>query len=386
MKTKYFFVAGLLTAVLFGAASSLFPSEPCRNWDMRGHWKLTGQMSTVEMQLSQGQTGGSIIGRASATGKDGEGGDVAGTLGGADLNFQIKWAKGAVSTMTGSIAPDGRIQGSWFPGAYDGTRYTWSGDRAMRCADTAPSTAAPKPAATAAAQLHATPADIVIPAGENEGKTTLTWDGAQGCSLWLSLDGQPETHVGDLSDAKGSHVFTVKPGTDRLSLKNGGREVASVTIRARVIHVTGHPKVPASAPTPVGVLPGTTADTSGQGGFPTTGSGARTPLIKANPQVVTIPAGQNEGTTVLIWDAGNDHPRAEVWLEVNGHDKKLFTGSSKGRREIMVKPGKSYLYILTDSGQLLATVNVQAGGQESMGRHPNGKKHRHQRNDDRDEN
>jgi hypothetical protein len=291
MNTKHFFVVGLLTAGLFSATSS---GEPCRNWDARGFWMLNAQTSKVEMHLDQ--SGNTITGRATC---NGAGGNVVGTLGGASLNFQITWSTGGVSSYTGTIAPDGRIGGSWYPA--DRTKYTWSGDRAMRCKDSAPA------ASTASAPQ----------ANTNPPKRVVT---------------------------------------------------------------TGHPK-------PVGVLPGTTADTSGNGGFvkmiPTTsGPQARTPLIKANPQEVTIPNGQSEGTAVLIWDAGNDHPSAEVWLRVNGHEKKLFAQTNKGRREVVVQPGKSYLYILTDSGQKLATVTVQAGQQGSMDRHPNGGKHKHRRDDD----
>jgi hypothetical protein len=295
MKTKYLSVAGLLVAFLFSATSTLFPSESsCMNWDARGFWKLNAQTSTVEMHLDQ--SGHTITGRASC---NGDGGNVVGTIGGASLNFLITWSKGSTSSYTGSIVPDGRINGTWFPGAYNGTKYTWSGDRAMTCGD----------------------------------------------PLYNPI-----------------HRLKIVPGP--------------TPSPAKVIHVTGHAKPPAT-PTPVGVLPGST--TGAQGGFvemiPTTSEPqARTPLIKAHPR--------NDGTSTLIWDAGNDHPAAEVWVKVNGHEKKLFAQANKGRREVTVQPGKNYLYILTDSGQNLATVIVQSDQQEPM-RHPHrDRKGNRQRQDD----
>ncbi len=64
------------------------------------------------------------------------------------------------------------------------------------------------------------------------------------------------------------------------------------------------------------------------------------------------------GFVVLTWDAGPDHPYAEVWYKVNNGDDTFLMELGKGSRQMPVERGKSYTYILTDSGKTLATVNV----------------------------
>lgn len=58
------------------------------------------------------------------------------------------------------------------------------------------------------------------------------------------------------------------------------------------------------------------------------------------------------------WDAGPDHPYAEVWLKVNNGDATFLVEQGKGGRQITVERGKVYEYILTDAGKTLATVTV----------------------------
>lgn len=73
-----------------------------------------------------------------------------------------------------------------------------------------------------------------------------------------------------------------------------------------------------------------------------------------------IKPGQPAGTKTLSWDAGPDHPYAEVWVKV-GDDEEIFVVEQrKGKREITVEAGKTFLYILTDAGKQLATVTVKA--------------------------
>lgn len=70
--------------------------------------------------------------------------------------------------------------------------------------------------------------------------------------------------------------------------------------------------------------------------------------------------GQKPGTKTLSWDAGPDHPYAEVWVKVDDGEETFVVEQRKGKREITVENGKSYLYILTDSGKRLAAVVVNA--------------------------
>jgi len=83
----------------------------------------------------------------------------------------------------------------------------------------------------------------------------------------------------------------------------------------------------------------------------------------ATPAVPRIIAynkpGQTPGTQTLSWDGGPDHPYAEVWVKVNDEDAKFVVEKGKGTREVTVQPGNTYLYILSDSNQQLATVTVK---------------------------
>ena len=82
------------------------------------------------------------------------------------------------------------------------------------------------------------------------------------------------------------------------------------------------------------------------------------PFIIANPAVVMIAADQGRGTTMLTWDGGKDHPYAEVWVKVDADDETFIVEQGKGTRQVTIEPGKTYLFILTDAGQRLATVTV----------------------------
>ena len=72
-----------------------------------------------------------------------------------------------------------------------------------------------------------------------------------------------------------------------------------------------------------------------------------------------IKPGQAAGTKTLSWDAGPEHPYAEVWVKVGDGEEAFVVEQRKGKREITVEAGKTYLYILTDAGKQLATVTVR---------------------------
>jgi hypothetical protein len=93
---------------------------------------------------------------------------------------------------------------------------------------------------------------------------------------------------------------------------------------------------------------------------PQTQTSAASATITATPRVVTIPGSQRNGSTTLTWDGGPDHPYAEVWVKVDDQDETFVVENGKGSRKVVVEPGKTYLYILTDSGKRLATVTVRA--------------------------
>jgi len=47
-----------------------------------------------------------------------------------------------------------------------------------------------------------------------------------------------------------------------------------------------------------------------------------------------------------------------VWVKVNDADETFIVEQGKGTRGVTVEPGKTYLFILEDAGQRLATVTV----------------------------
>lgn len=83
------------------------------------------------------------------------------------------------------------------------------------------------------------------------------------------------------------------------------------------------------------------------------------PTISANPIAVSIPAGKAEGTTTLTWDAGPDHPDAQVRRKAGiGGQEILVDARPKGTLVVTVEPGKNYQFILKDSDQQLAKAVV----------------------------
>ena len=86
---------------------------------------------------------------------------------------------------------------------------------------------------------------------------------------------------------------------------------------------------------------------------------AAAPWITAAPNNITLPFGQPAGVTNLTWDAGADHPYAEVWLKVDDQDAAKVLERGKGTLPASIAVGHTYVYILTDAGTTLATVTVR---------------------------
>lgn len=65
------------------------------------------------------------------------------------------------------------------------------------------------------------------------------------------------------------------------------------------------------------------------------------------------------GQAVLQWDAGPDHPNAELWVKYgNSRERVPFVKQSKGGQQIQVQRGLVYTYILVDGRTILATTVV----------------------------
>lgn len=83
------------------------------------------------------------------------------------------------------------------------------------------------------------------------------------------------------------------------------------------------------------------------------------PYIVATPNNIALPFGQTTGQTTLVWDAGKDHPYAEVWFKVDGQIEKKILEKGAGTLPYPIAVGSTYVFILTDAGKTLATVTVQ---------------------------
>jgi hypothetical protein len=67
------------------------------------------------------------------------------------------------------------------------------------------------------------------------------------------------------------------------------------------------------------------------------------------------------GFVILTWDAGVDHPNAQVWVKINGAPKIPVLKQPKGGLQQTVERGRTYEYLLTDkAGKTLASVLVVA--------------------------
>lgn len=65
------------------------------------------------------------------------------------------------------------------------------------------------------------------------------------------------------------------------------------------------------------------------------------------------------GFVVLTWDAGPDHPNADVWVKY-GRDRSLFMKQPKGGLQVQVQRSQQYTYVLMDDRTVLATATFVA--------------------------
>lgn len=65
------------------------------------------------------------------------------------------------------------------------------------------------------------------------------------------------------------------------------------------------------------------------------------------------------GLAPLQWDAGPDHPNAEVWVKIgDSRERTIFAKQAKGSQQIQVTRGVMYTYALMDGRNVLATAIV----------------------------
>ena len=92
--------------------------------------------------------------------------------------------------------------------------------------------------------------------------------------------------------------------------------------------------------------------------------------ITADPNPVILAEGQTQGKTTLTWDGGDQHPYSEVWVKVDDNDETFVVESGKGKRDVTIDLGKTYLFKLSDANELLASVTVTAKQQAPAGGNP----------------
>lgn len=84
------------------------------------------------------------------------------------------------------------------------------------------------------------------------------------------------------------------------------------------------------------------------------------PWVMASQVIFPVPL-QPTGFVVVTWDAGPDHPNAQLVYTINNAPSRIpLIKSVKGGQQIPVERGRFYSYFLTDAGQTLAAVNVVA--------------------------
>jgi hypothetical protein len=83
------------------------------------------------------------------------------------------------------------------------------------------------------------------------------------------------------------------------------------------------------------------------------------PGIMASPNNIALVNGKGQGKTTLTWDAGADHPNAEVWVKIDDQDETKVVAQGKGTLQVAVVPFKTYVYTLKDAGKTLASVTVK---------------------------
>ncbi len=85
---------------------------------------------------------------------------------------------------------------------------------------------------------------------------------------------------------------------------------------------------------------------------------AKDSFVAASRPVFSPPFGPT-GSAVLTWDAGPEHPNAELWVSYNGsRERTLFIKQPKGAQQVQVQRGLAYTYVLMDGRNVLATTTV----------------------------
>ena len=302
-------LGGFLFAATF-ALSAAPAKAQCAQWQVGHGWRFKQGPTVVHMSLRQ--NGMAVRGKAnfvlvesSAAGffgrmhsSDTITGDVDGSVNGNQFGAVIHWNNNTTGVYEGTIDPDGWIEGKGWERRSPRTKVNWHSETRMVCPDAVPAGTKPGSSAATKAELEA--------AGD----------------AWLA---------------------------DEVRKRKAASQPTPSSTNKQRGFIPGFGDASPPAPTPKEFTP-----TQGEAGK------ATRPYLRALPQIVSIPRGESEALTKLVWYAGNDHPDAQLVVEVNGGDETLVDSQRKGSRQVKVKAGRKYVYALVDNGVPLATVIVQA--------------------------
>jgi hypothetical protein len=200
------------------------------------------------------------------------------------------------------------------------------------------------------------------PTAKVEMDVTQTGTEVTGTAKYNGTPGKVKgTVVGDdfrveIQVGNAKHVFSGEVGPARIAGVSSAAGAPMPTVWYSTIPmkcVDAPPGTSSAAQRPRG-------STSSDEAAPQKPSSADAGKIWANPQMPLLSPGEAEGKTTLSWDAGQNHPNAEVWLKIDEEEEKLVVKQAKGTREEHLKANKVYYYILKDAGKQLDSLTVIA--------------------------
>ena len=153
------------------------------------------------------------------------------------------------------------------------------------------------------------------------------------------------------TDSKKLGEVTISEGFEGVFAPDG-----TITGKANIFALAGRVSVDWTSDRPMKCLHKTVGSLGVKHTDPTA---AASPWIAATPNNIALPFGQTVGVTNITWDAGKDHPYAEVWVKVDDRDETKIIEQGKGTLPASITAGSTYVYILTDAGTTLATVTVR---------------------------
>lgn len=307
-----------LLFLTFFSAIPVSAQQECIRWDVSGEWNIkvkSGPRKGYVARASLKTSGQNLSGRVTDGGRS-TGTVKNGRFDGYKFDLYVLWdgtsADGSnAEVFVGKIDSNGVIEGTALLIGDRSQNATWTSEKPMRCTSYIEVEKPPKtPWITASA--------AVFGPNSTSGFSILKWDaGAErpDAKVWLTVDDGERTLFGNM-----------RAGALQITAERNKKYLYTLMAGAETL------------------------------GTATVGSAPQTPNIAATQP--HFPPYSAIGFVILSWDAGKDHPYAEVWYRINNSDEIFLVEQGKGSQQMPVERGKYYTYILTDSGKTLATVTV----------------------------